>query len=120
MSHATNHPSNASSLVGSERVRLARAARAVALGTSGVVGMDAGPMGLLVTEGGGERLEGVTCVATSQGGYEVSLGLVCELVPLLALGARIKTGVERAAATEGIALESVSVHVAEIREPGAL
>jgi len=119
MSQAANLPSSGFSPVGSERVRLTRAARAVALGTSGVVGMDAGPMGLLVTEGGGERLEGVLCVATRHGGYEVSVGLVCELVPLLALGERIKSGVGRAAATAGIALESVSVHVAEIRAAGA-
>lgn len=84
-----------------------------------MVGMDAGPMGLMVTEGGGERLDGVTCVATRNGGYEVSLGVVCELVPLLAVGERIKTGVGRAAATAGIALESVSVHVAEIVDMGA-
>ena len=59
------------SATGSERFRLARLARGVALQVPGVVGADTGSMGLCITVGGGERLEGVTCVAAAGGGYDV-------------------------------------------------
>ncbi len=98
----------------SERFRLARLARDTALRVPGVVGTDTGSMGLFVTVGGGERLEGVICAATKDGGYEVSLRLVCELVPLLALGERVKAALRQTARATGIALESVSVHVAAL------
>ncbi len=99
---------------GSERFRLARLAREAALRVPGVVTTDTGPMGLFVTVGGGERLEGVICAATPEGGYEVSLRLVCELVPLLALGEQVKHAVTRTAALSGIGLASIDVHVAAL------
>lgn len=103
---------------GSERFRLARLAREAALRVPGVTGTDLGPMGLFVTVGGGERLEGVICAATRDGGYEVSLGLVCQLVPLLTLGEQVKAAVTRTANLAGIRLESVSVNVADLAETG--
>ncbi len=102
--------------VGSERFRLARLARDAALQVPGVVGTDPGPAGLFVTVDRGERLEGVMCVATNSGGYEISLRLVCGLVPLLALGERVKTAVQRTATSAEIPLESVNVHVAVLAE----
>ncbi|MGI8713709.1 MAG: hypothetical protein ACR2NR_11105 [Solirubrobacteraceae bacterium] len=99
---------------GSERFRLARLAREASLRVPGVVDSDTGPMGLFITVGEGERLEGVICAATRDGGYEVSLRLVCELVPLLALGEQVKGAVTRSAALAGIALDRVDVHVAAL------
>ncbi|MDQ6746247.1 MAG: hypothetical protein M3Z27_09585 [Actinomycetota bacterium] len=103
---------------GSERVRLARLARQAALRVTGVAGTDSGPAGLFLTAGGGERLEGVRCVVTQDGGYEVTLRLVCELVSLPELGARVRAAVTDAAARAGIPLESIGVHVAALAEAG--
>ncbi len=103
---------------GSERVRLARLAREAALRVPGVTGTDTGPVGLVITAGGGERLEGVLCVAIQDGGYEVTLRLVCGLVPLPALGERVRAAVTAAAASAGLPLESVGVHVAAVAEWG--
>lgn len=107
-------PASGPSPLASERFRLARLARAVALGVPGVVGTDAGPVGLFVTESGGERVEGVMCVAAQDGGYDVSLRLVCALVPLMTLGERIRTALQSAARRAEIPLQSVNVHVAAV------
>ncbi len=114
MSLPTDPESGVLGTVGSERFRLARLARDAALRVSGVVGTDTGPMDLFISVGGGERLEGVICAATRSGGYEVSLRLVCELVPLVALGEQVKAAVKRTAAGAGISLDSVDVHVAAL------
>jgi len=116
MSQTVNIPPGFPIAVGSERFRLARLARDAALRVPGVVGTDPGPAGLFVTVDRGERLEGVLCVATQSGGYEVSLRLVCGLIPLLALGERVKTAVQRTATSAEISLDSVSVHVAALAE----
>ncbi len=100
--------------VGSERFRLARLAREASLRVPGVAGTDIGPSGLCVTVSGGQRAEGVMCVAARGGGYEVTLRLVCELVSLPQLGEQVKATVTRAATRAGIALESVSVQVAAL------
>jgi hypothetical protein len=109
-----SQPVNMPPVAGSERFRLARLARDAALRVPGVLGTDTGPMGLFVTVDGGQRVEGVMCMATSGDGYEVSLRLVCALVPLLTLGELVRTAVRRTAALAGIELESVSVHVAAL------
>jgi hypothetical protein len=114
MSDPVNSASNGSIALRSERVRLARLARDAALRVPGVMTTDAGPIGMFITVGGGERLEGVTCVATNSGAYEVTLRLVCALVPLVPLGERIKALVASTAAKAGIELESVSVQVAAV------
>lgn len=97
----------------SERFRLARLAREASLRVPGVVGTDTGPMGLFITVGGGQRLEGVVCVS-AKGGYEVSLRLVCALVPLPPLAEQVTAAVTASAAEAGLPLESVSLHVAAV------
>jgi hypothetical protein len=101
----------------SERFRLARLARVAALGVPGVVAPDAGPVGGFVTVSGGRRLEGVTCMAAGGGGYEVSLNLVCRMVPLAVLGERVQRAVEAAGASAGIPVACVGVRIAQILGP---
>jgi hypothetical protein len=99
----------------SERVRLARAAREAALRVPGVTGTDAGPLGAFMTgTGDGERLGGVSCIAAPGGGYDVSLRLACDLVPLYPLGERVRAAVGSAAASRDVDLDRVSVHFAEL------
>jgi hypothetical protein len=101
--------------VDSERVRLARAARQAALAVRGVRAMDAGPAKTFVTGAGdGERLDGVTCIAVPEGGYEVSLRLVAGLVELHPLSQRVQAAVVRVARSARIRLASVSVHFADL------
>ena len=101
----------------SDRLRLARAARQAALGVRGVRGSDAGAAGTFVTGASdGERLEGITCVAAPEGGYEVSLRLVAGLVALHPLGERVQASVRKVANHAGIELASVSVHFAELAD----
>jgi hypothetical protein len=104
--------------VHSPRLRLARLARHAALGVPGVIGTDSGPGGIFVTVSGDERVEGVRCVATKGGGYEVSLQLICALVPLPALSDRVKATVASMAARARLPLTSVSVHIVAVDEPG--
>ncbi len=117
MSQPPNALPGVSPVAGSERFRLARLARDAALRVPGVVGTDTGPVSLFITVGGGERLEGVICAATRDGGYEVSLRLVCDLVPLLALGEQVKGAVTQTAIRAGIALDIVDVHIASLAGP---
>lgn len=114
MSDPADSTSSLTALTGSERFRLARLARDAALGVPGVVGTDTGPIGMFITVGGGERLDGVLCVATKDGGYEVTLRLACGLVSLPQLSEQVKAAVARSAALAGLPLESVSVHVAQL------
>ena len=96
---------------------MARAARQAALTVRGVRGMDAGPARLFFTAAGdGERLEGVTCIAAPEGGYEVSLRLVAGLVALDPLSQRVQAAVIRVASFAGIELASVHVHFADLIE----
>ena len=98
----------------SERLRLARLAHDAALGVQGVVALGADPAGGFVTVGGGRRIEGVLCLAAGAGAYDVSLNLVCRLVPLLALGERVEHAVESAGATAGIPVARVTVRIAQV------
>jgi hypothetical protein len=100
----------------SERVILARLARIAALQVPGVLATDRGPAGLCFTASGGERVEGVTCVATPSGGYDVSLCLVCQLVALHALGGQVSVALRRAASVAGITVDAVQVHVVDIKD----
>jgi hypothetical protein len=99
--------------VESERLRLARLARDAALGVLGVVAPDSGSGGF-VTVSGDRRIDGVTCLAAAGGGYDVLVNLVCRLVPLPALGDRVRHAVESAGATAGIPVARVSVRVAQV------
>lgn len=118
MHSAPDIPAVTPALIGSERVRMARLARDTALRVPGVVGTDAGPSGMVITEGAQQRLEGVLCVATKDGGYDITLRLVCGLVPLLALGESVQTAVRRSAHRAGVSIGDVDVQVAAILEPG--
>jgi hypothetical protein len=120
MSDSAQIPVGPAAHVESERFRLARLAREAALLVPGVTGTDTGPIGVFITVGGGERLEGVVCVATKDGGYEVTLRLVCALVPLLELSEQVKAAVRQTAVLAGIPLESVSVYVAGVAAGGEL
>ncbi|HLI61547.1 MAG TPA: hypothetical protein VKV21_17970 [Solirubrobacteraceae bacterium] len=100
------------------RIALAALARDVALTVNGVAGLDDGPAGLFVTAGGGERIGGVRCVAAPEGGYEVSLRLVCELVPLLDLADRVRAAVTEAARAAELRLASVTITIADVVEEG--
>jgi hypothetical protein len=105
----------------SERVRLARAALTAAFGVPGVLGADAGANETVVTETGtGDRLAGVTCVAASPDGYDVSLRLVAGLVALYPLGERIRTAVMRSATLTGVTVQTVGVHFADLTAIGEL
>ncbi len=121
MSPPSTTPSGAPERADSDRVRLARAARDAALRVPGVVGTDAGPLGAFLTAAGdGERLEGVVCIASSSGAYDVSLRLSCGLVPLQPLSERVRAAVGLAAARTGVELASVSVHFASLLVAGEL
>ena len=100
----------------SERVILARLARIAALQVPGVLATDRGPAGLCFTASGGERVEGVACVATPTGGYDVSLCLICQLVALHTLGDQVSAALRRAASVAGIAVDAIQVHVVDIKD----
>ena len=101
-----------------ERVRLAILAQAVALRMPGVVGMDSGTAGLHATLAGDQRLEGVRCVATAGDGYEISLRLICALVPLPSLAAIVRSRVVNAAIRAGLPVSAVSIQIAGVAGPG--
>jgi hypothetical protein len=98
----------------SDRVRLTREARAAALRVPGVVGTDTGPTGLYLTSAGGERLEGIICAATKDGGYDISVRLVAGLVSLPDLSEHVTAAIGRAAVRIGVPCRSVSVHFADV------
>jgi hypothetical protein len=102
----------------SPRIRLARLAHDTALAVPGVAGLDAGPAGLFVSVAAGERIAGVRCVAAPEGGYDIALRLVCELVALIALADRVRAAIARAAAREGFEVQSVSIEIADIADLG--
>jgi hypothetical protein len=111
-------PSSCFPAVGSDRVRLARQAHDAALQVLGVAGLEAGPLGLVLTADENQRVDGVRCVATGDGSFEVTLRLRCELVPLLELADIVKASVVRAAGSAGIAVTDVTVLIADIVDPG--
>jgi hypothetical protein len=102
---------------GSARVRLAALSRDTALGVPGVAATDPGPTGLFATVDSAHRVDGVRCIATGEGIYEVSLRLRCELVPLRSAAGTVRSAVWRAAATAGMALSEVNVLVSDVVEP---
>jgi hypothetical protein len=102
----------------SPRLRLARAARDTALRVGGVLALDSGDDGRFAVVSGDERIEGVLCVATATGGYDVALRLVCALVPLIELGERVRAQVRETATAAGLSLATISVHVAGVAAPG--
>lgn len=117
MSVGSTTPSGGVPETVSPRLRLARLARDTALAVPGVVRMDAGPDGVFTVVSGRERVDGVLCVATAEDGFDLSLRLVCGLVPLPALGERVRATVRARAAAAGLEAVSVAVHVSEIATP---
>lgn len=103
----------------SERAQLARVALTAALGVDGVVSSHAGPGGTRVTEDRGERLPGVLATALAGGGYGIELHLVTEVVPLFPLAERVRSRVERAASSAGLAhvLGPVDVTIEDVVMP---
>jgi hypothetical protein len=101
----------------SPRLRLARLARDAALRDAGVVALDAGVDGRFAVVSGDERIDGVLCVATTDGGYDLELRLVCALVPLIPLGERVRTKLRETAAAAELPLATVSVHIAAVAAP---
>lgn len=105
---------------GSSRVQLAVVALRAACGVSGVLGGEAGPGGLLVTEGPvGELLPGVRVVAEPGGRYSVELGLRAGLVPLHALGDAVRGALTRAVDAAGLGRQLGTVSVAVLAIEGA-
>ena len=91
----------------------------VAMRTRGVVRTDIGPGGLFVSVGNGRRVDGVTCVASTDGGYEISLRLVCALMPLEPIAEQVRTVVAAKAVAAGIHVTRVNVQVADVAGPEA-
>jgi hypothetical protein len=101
----------------SPRMRLARMAHDVAMRTRGVLRTDVGPGGRFVSAGDGQRVEGVTCVAATDGGYEISIRLVCALMALEPIAEHVRTVVGAKAAAAGIHVTRVDVQVADVAGP---
>ena len=106
--------SAAAGTLGSERFRLAQSARDAALSVPGVAGTNAGSLGLFVTAEDKQSVDGVVCAASAEGGYDISLRLICELVPLQGLGERVRREVRRAALASGTRAHSIDVHIVDI------
>jgi hypothetical protein len=98
-------------------MRLARMAHDAALRVPGVIRTDVGPAGLFVSVGDGERVEGVICAADRDGGYAISLRLVCALMPLQLIAQQVRAAVAAAGSTAAIRVISVDVAVADVAGP---
>ena len=105
--------------VPSDRVRAAQLAREAALATPGVLRLDAGTTGLITTVGGGVKVPGVTSAMAPEGGFDVSVHLVCALVALPPVAEAVRRAVHTLTDGAGIALAGVNVVVADVELPGA-
>ena len=101
----------------SVRLRLAAVARAAALATRGVVGLDAGRAGLRMTASQGLRVDGVVCAAAPDGRYQVSVHLVAAMVALRPLADAVRARVDRDVAIVGLAdrLGRVDIAVEDVQ-----
>jgi len=106
-------------LAASTRLRLAALARDTALSVPGVDDLDAGTARTFLTAGAGEIVWGVNCVVAPEGGYDLSLQLVCELVPLHPLGERVRAAVEAAAADDEMIAQTVTIRITDVVDPAA-
>ncbi len=82
-----------------------------------MAGLEAGPLGLVLTADENQRVDGVRCVAAGDRSYEVTLRLRCELVPLLELADVVKASVTRTARAARIGVSDVSVLIGDIVDP---
>lgn len=103
----------------SERMRLAQMAHDAALRVSGVIRTDVGPAGLFVSVGDGRRVEGVICTADRDGGYAISLRIVCALMPLQPIAEQVRAAVTAAGSAVLTHVSSVNVAVADVAGPEA-
>ena len=87
----------------SVRLRLAALARAAALATPGVIGLDAGRTGIRMTASEGLRVDGVVCAALSDERYQLSVHLVAAMVALRPLADAVRARVQRDVAIAGLA-----------------
>ena len=103
----------------SVRLRLAAVARAAALATRGVVGLDTRRAGMRMTVSAGLRVDGVVCAAMPDGRYQVSVHLVAAMVALRPLADAVRARVERDVAIAGLAdrLGPVDVAVEDLQAP---
>jgi hypothetical protein len=88
------------------------------LAVPGVITTDTGPTGLHATAARDERLEGIICAATSDGGYDISVRLIAGLVPLPDLSDRVKAAINRAAVRVGVPCSGIAVYFADVVESG--
>lgn len=104
------------------RLRLAALARAAALGTPSVVGLDAGRAGIRMTASGGLRVDGVVCAALPDGRYQASIHLVVAMVPLRPLADAVRAQVQRDVTSAGLAdrLGPVDIAVEKISTAGEI
>ena len=104
----------------STAARLARLARETTLGVEGVAATSAGVVGLRGTPDRGEIISGVVATALREG-YELSLYLVAEVVPLHALADRVREAVRARVTAElpGLTLGPISVAFEDIAEPSS-
>jgi hypothetical protein len=104
----------------SERLALAQLARDAALGTRGVASLDPRrPMA--ATAAGGERVDGVVCVAVPGGRYEITVYVVARPVPLEQLGEQLRARIRRSVETHGVvdALGPVNMVVTDVESKAA-
>lgn len=101
------------------RLRLAQLASAAALDVHGVAGLDRSGDPARATAHGGQRVLGVACVASGEGGYDVTLFVAVRPVPFEAVAEQLRAAVRAAACDEGVQddLRHVHVVVADLVEP---
>jgi len=108
----------------SPRARLARLAREAALAAPGVVGLSAGPGGLLVAADRGDAVTGVSAEARGDGRFDIRVGVVVgePLPPLQELADRIRARLAETAAAQGLGelLGPVEIAIADVATPAAL
>jgi hypothetical protein len=107
----------ATRLAASARLQLAALARETALAVPGVAELDPGTPRTYFTAGAGEIVWGVNCVAAPEGGYDLTLHLVCELVPLRPLGDRVRAAVAAAASGAEMIAQTVTIRITDVVDP---
>ena len=103
----------------SDRVRVAQIARETALSLPEVADLDSGLAGSFCTAGGGVHVSGVTSAVAPEGGYDVALRLVCELVELRPLADRVRRAIVSEAAQAGVLVLTVTLDIVQIVDPSA-
>jgi hypothetical protein len=99
----------------SERLTLAQLARGAALATRDVASLDPRPR-MAATAAGGERVDGLVCVAAPGGRYEITVYVVARPVPLERLGEDLRERIRRSVEAHGLGdqLGPVNVVVTDV------